>query len=146
MADVFFGSPFRRLFWSPSVLGEWRGSSAAGAMDWIETPSSHILKINVPGFGRDDIKVQLEEGNVLSIRGEGSSSSAAGEGGGVEGVGVARGGAGKGEFAREIALPDNAKAENIKASVDNGVLTIVIPKEPIPAKPKPRAIPISSKL
>ncbi|XP_020091064.1 16.0 kDa heat shock protein, peroxisomal [Ananas comosus] len=132
MADVFFGSPFRRLFWSPSVLGEWRGSSAAGAMDWIETPSSHILKINVPGFGRDDIKVQLEEGNVLSIRGEGSSSSAAGRG--------------KGEFAREIALPDNAKAENIKASVDNGVLTIVIPKEPIPAKPKPRAIPISSKL
>ncbi|OAY79302.1 16.0 kDa heat shock protein, peroxisomal [Ananas comosus] len=146
MADVFFGSPFRRLFWSPSVLGEWRGSSAAGAMDWIETPSSHILKINVPGFGRDDIKVQLEEGNVLSIRGEGSSSSAAGKEEASKEWEWHVAERGKGEFAREIALPDNAKAENIKASVDNGVLTIVIPKEPIPAKPKPRAIPISSKL
>ncbi|XP_072953300.1 16.0 kDa heat shock protein, peroxisomal [Typha angustifolia] len=138
MADVFFGNPFRRLVWSPPVLREWHGS-AAGSMDWIETSSSHLIKINVPGFGREEIKVQLEEGNVLSIRGEAKEETP------KDAVWhVAE--RGKGEFAREVALPDHVRADQIKAQVENGVLTVVIPKEPIPAKPKPRSITVSSKL
>jgi HSP20 family protein len=53
---------------------------------------------------------------------------------------------GKGEFARHVVLPENVRPDQIKALVENGVLTIVLPKEPAPAKPKTKAIPVSSKL
>ncbi|KAJ4816752.1 hypothetical protein LUZ62_029318 [Rhynchospora pubera] len=142
MADLFLASPFRRFLWGPTVLREWQGSSV-GALDWVETPSSHLLKFNVPGYGKDQIKIQLEEDNVLSIRGEGF-------GGKEEQLPkdsvwhVSE--RGKGEFARQIVLPESVRADQIKAQVENGVLTIVLPKEPAPAKPKTRAIPVSSKL
>lgn len=174
MADsTFFGDPFRRFFWSP--LG-WSGSpSAPAAMDWLETPSSHIFKIDVPGTdsflfvffpwmvssrvwnrcilelggsgsGREDVKVQLEEGNVLSIRSEGSSATAAKEEQQLKEVVWHVAERGRGSFSRQIALPDNVRADQIKAHVENGVLTVVVPKEPIPPKPKPRTIAVSSKL
>ncbi|WOK91938.1 hypothetical protein Cni_G00629 [Canna indica] len=139
--SFFFGDPFRRLFWSPLVLA---GSSSPAAMDWVETPSSHIFKIDVPGFGREDVKVQLEEGNVLSIRAEGSAAAAKEEQHKEAVWHVAE--RGKGSFSRQIALPDNVRADHIKAQVENGVLTVVVPKEPIPSKPKPRTIAVSSKL
>ncbi|XP_008803899.1 16.0 kDa heat shock protein, peroxisomal [Phoenix dactylifera] len=144
MGDSFFGEPFRRLFWSPAIFREWPGSLAA-AVDWLETPSSHVLKVNVPGYGKEDIKVQLEEGNVLSIKGEGPPPAAAKEEKPRDAVWhVAE--RGKGEIYREFALPDNVRTDQIKAHVENGVLTIVVPKEHLPAKPKPRTIAVSSKL
>ncbi|CAL9042984.1 16.0 kDa heat shock protein, peroxisomal-like [Musa acuminata AAA Group] len=145
MADsTFFGDPFRRFFWSPLV---WSGSpSAPAAMDWLETPSSHIFKIDVPGSGRDDVEVQLEEGNVISIRSEGSSATAAKEEQQLKEVVWHVAERGRGSFSRQIALPDNVRADQIKAHVENGVLTVVVPKEPIPPKPKPRTIAVSSKL
>ncbi|EHA8590800.1 16.0 kDa heat shock protein, peroxisomal [Cocos nucifera] len=141
MADSFFGDPFRRFFWSPAIFREWNGSFPA-AMDWVETPSSHILQVNVPGYGRDDIKVQVDEGNVLSIKGEGPAAKEEKRKDAVWHVAER----GKGELYREFALPDNVRTDQIKAHVENGVLTIVVPKEPLPAKPKPRTIAVSSKL
>ncbi|XP_031497382.1 uncharacterized protein LOC116262293 isoform X2 [Nymphaea colorata] len=47
MADGFLSHPFRRLFWSPTLLGVPYYQSALA--DWFETPTVHILKINVPG-------------------------------------------------------------------------------------------------
>jgi HSP20 family protein len=34
-----------------------------------------------------------------------------------------------GKFMRRFRLPDNAKTEQIKASMENGVLTVTVPKE-----------------
>ncbi|KAG9440408.1 hypothetical protein H6P81_020573 [Aristolochia fimbriata] len=112
-------------------------------MDWFETPSSHVFKLNVPGSGRDEIKVQLEEGNVLSIEGrrarEEPSHKEANQGIWHLAERVA------GDFSRHIPLPENVKSDQIKAGVENGVLTIVVPKD-VPPKTKPRTIAISSKL
>ncbi|KAJ0987246.1 hypothetical protein J5N97_005602 [Dioscorea zingiberensis] len=141
MADLLFGSPFRRLIWSSPILRDWPGSIAT-PMDWIETPSSHIFKFNVPGFGRDDIKVQLEEGNILHITG---SSPASKEEHGKDAMWHLSD-RGKEDFSRRFELPENVRADQIKAQVENGVLSIVVPKEPIPAKPKPRTIAVTSKL
>ncbi|XP_039145188.1 16.0 kDa heat shock protein, peroxisomal-like [Dioscorea cayenensis subsp. rotundata] len=143
MADLLFGSPFRRLIWSSPILHDWSGAVPI-PMDWIETPSSHIFKFNVPGFGRDDIKVQLEEGNIIHIRGESPASKEEQRQGKevlshlVERV--------KGDFSRRFELPENVRGDEIKAQVENGVLAIVVPKEPVPAKLKPRTIAVTSKL
>ena len=142
MADDLFGIPLRRLFWGPST--DWRAGSA-GHADWIETPSAHILKINVPGLARDEVKVQLEEGNVLHVRGEAAAAASKEEPPHKDAVWhVAE--RGKGEFSRRFALPDDVKADHIKAHVENGVLTVVAPKETSPPKPKSRTIAVSSKL
>jgi len=152
MADFFFGSPFRRVFHArpffPAV--EWSSGAASAAMDWVETPSSHVLRVNVPGLGRDDVKVQVEEGNVLTIRGAPPQHAAKDkdrkhedeEEGTVWHVAER----GKPEFARAVALPEKVRVDGIRAAVENGVLTVVVPKEAAPARPKPRPIAVSSKL
>ncbi|XVF71085.1 hypothetical protein PTKIN_Ptkin12aG0006700 [Pterospermum kingtungense] len=143
MADGLFGYPLRRLFWSPPVFREWSGSTAL--MDWLESPTSHIFKINVPGYNKEDIKVQIQDGNVMVIKGEGVREES--HGAGKDTVWhVAERGTGKGEFSREIELPENVKVDQIKAQVENGVLTIIVPKDNTPKPSKTRNINITSKL
>lgn len=55
-------------------------------------------------------------------------------------------GSGRGGFSREIELPDNVKADQIKAQVENGVLTVVVPKDATPKPSKVRNIHVTSKL
>ncbi|KAJ1377760.1 HSP20-like chaperone [Sesbania bispinosa] len=142
MADGIFGYPFRRFFWShPPIFREWSGSTAL--LDCLESPTAHILKINVPGFSKDDIKVHIEDGNFLHIKGEGRKEEPLAKDTVWH---VAERGTGKGEFSRAIELPENVKVDQIKAQVENGVLTVVVPKEATPKSPKVRNINITSRL
>ncbi|KAK1605469.1 hypothetical protein QYE76_029142 [Lolium multiflorum] len=136
MADLFLGSPFRRLLYARPY------ASATAAMDWVETPTSHVIRINVPGLGKDDVKVQVEDGNVLTVRAAAKEKSEEEKEETVWHVAER----GKPEFAREVALPEHVKVEQIRAGVENGVLTVVVPKEPAPARPRTRPIAVSSKL
>ncbi|CAA6659384.1 unnamed protein product [Spirodela intermedia] len=130
MAEEFFGGPLRRLFWGPLPC----------SMDWIETPSAHIFKINAPGFGREEVKVQLEEGSVIHVRGEAKEEPISKEA-------IWRlAERGKGDFSRRFPLPEDAKPDQIRAQVENGVLTVVVPREVAPPRPKSRSITVSSKL
>ncbi|CAB4271973.1 unnamed protein product [Prunus armeniaca] len=141
-ADGIFGYPLRRFLWSPPIFREWSGSTAL--MDWLESPNAHIFKINVPGFRKEDIKVQIDEGNILQIKGEGGKEEAHHAKDTV--WHAAERGTGKGDFTREIELPENVKVDQIKAQVENGVLTIVVPKDATSKPSKVRNINITSKL
>lgn len=146
MSDFFFGSPFRRRFHArPFHAVDW-SSAAAAAMDWVETPSSHVLRVNVPGLGKDDVKVQVDEGKVLTIRGAPPAAKEKGKEDEEEGTVWHVAERGKPEFARAVALPENVRVDGIRAGLENGVLTVVVPKEVAPARPKPRSIAVSSKL
>ncbi|ONK66217.1 uncharacterized protein A4U43_C06F5440 [Asparagus officinalis] len=140
MADSFFMDPFKRLFFT-----QWAGPTSSAPMDWMETPSSHIIRINVPGLSKDEIKIQLEEGNVLHIKGEVKEEEKRKEKEKEMVWHVMERGKEEG-FDRRLGLPDNVRAEQIKARVENGVLTVVVPKEPVGPKLTPRSIPVSSKL
>ncbi|XAR73556.1 hypothetical protein NMG60_11007557 [Bertholletia excelsa] len=138
---ALFGDPFRRLLWSPPIYRNLPGSTAL--MDWLESPNAHMFKINVPGYNKEDIKVHVEEGNVLVIRAEGAK----GESPEKDTVWhVAERGPGNGDFSREIELPENVKVDQIKAHVENGVLTVVVPKNSTPKPSKVRNVPITSRL
>ncbi|KAI3417480.1 SHSP domain-containing protein [Psidium guajava] len=141
MADGILGYPYRRLFWSPTLYRDWSGSAAL--MDWIESPIAHIFKVNVPGFSKDDIKVQIEDGNILHIRGEGAKEESPGKDTVWH---LAERGASRSGFSREIELPENGKADQIKAQVENGVLTVVVPKDASPKPSRVRNVNITSKL
>ncbi|XP_059451992.1 15.7 kDa heat shock protein, peroxisomal [Corylus avellana] len=141
MADGVFGYPVRRFFWSPPIFRELSGSTAL--MDWLESPTAHIFKINVPGLSKDDIKVQIEDGNILHIKGEGGKEEPHAKDTVWH---VAERGTGKGGFSREIELPENVKVDQIKAQVENGVLTVVVPKDATQKSSRVRNVNISSKL
>lgn len=108
-----------------------------GLVDWVS------LKLLWIGYSKDEIKVQVEDGNVLHIKGEGVKEESHAKDTVWH---VAERGTGKGEFSREIELPENVKVDQIKAQVENGVLTIVVPKDTTPKASKVRNVNITSKL
>ncbi|RBJ37638.1 hypothetical protein BRO19_00015, partial [Xanthomonas oryzae pv. oryzae] len=77
-SNVF--DPFSLDIWDPfQGIGSLVNSSSTAAdtsafaqtrIDWKETPEAHIFKADLPGLKKEEVKVELEEGNVLQISGE----------------------------------------------------------------------------
>ncbi|KAL8532356.1 hypothetical protein ACS0TY_008812 [Phlomoides rotata] len=142
---ALLGDPFRQFFLSPTIYRTSPGSTAL--LDWIESPTAHIFKVNVPGYSKNEIKVHVEDGNVLMVRAEGGKEEIApGKEKEVVWHVAERKTLGKGDFSREIELPEDVKVDQIKAQVENGVLTVVVPKDTTPKPSKVRNINVTSKL
>ncbi|XP_043691736.1 18.1 kDa class I heat shock protein-like [Telopea speciosissima] len=109
---------------------------ANARIDWKETPEAHIFKADLPGLKKEEVKVEVEEGRVLQISGEKSKEQ---EEKGEQWHRVERS---SGKFVRRFRLPDNAKVDQVKAVMENGVLTIKVPKEEF-KKTEVKAIEIS---
>jgi HSP20 family protein len=137
--DPFQGFPFGsgngNLF--PRVSSDSETAAFAGArFDWKETPEAHVFKADVPGLKKEEVKVEVEDGNVLQISGERNKEQ---EEKTDTWHRVERS---SGKFMRRFRLPENAKTEQIKASMEDGVLTVTVPKEEV-KKPEVKSIQIS---
>lgn len=102
------------------------GSSVADwvpAVDIVEQSDRYVLRADVPGVRPEDIDVNMEKG-VLSLSGERHREST-GESDGMRRVERV-----SGKFYRRFNLPETADAEEISARSANGILEIVIPKQP----------------
>ncbi|KAK9690386.1 hypothetical protein RND81_09G123900 [Saponaria officinalis] len=84
-----------------------------------ETNNSYKLRYDVPGLTHDDIKVTINDG-VLKIRGERKVE----EGDETEDEYWMS----YGSYNSALVLPDDAKQDEVKAELKDGVLTITIPK------------------
>nr|WLR90813.1 HSP17.6C [Selenicereus monacanthus] len=109
---------------------------ANARIDWKETPEAHVFKADLPGLRKEEVKVEVEDGTVLQISGERSKEQ---EEKTDTWHRVERS---SGKFLRRFRLPENAKMEEIKASMENGVLTVTVPKEG--RKPQVRSIQITA--
>jgi HSP20 family protein len=80
-------------------------------------------------LSKQEVKVQVEEGRVLQISGERKKeeTSSTDRWHRVERA--------QGSFLRRFKLPENTKVEEVKAAMENGVLTVTVPKIP-PPEPK----------
>ncbi|KAM0953395.1 putative small heat shock protein HSP20 [Dioscorea sansibarensis] len=105
-------------------------------IDWKETPEAHVFKADLPGVKKEEVKVEVEDGRVLKISGERTKEH---EETNDKWHRVERS---SGKFLRSFRLPENAKVDQMKASMENGVLTVTVPKEEI-KKPEVKAIDIS---
>ncbi|PUZ41760.1 hypothetical protein GQ55_9G530300 [Panicum hallii var. hallii] len=138
--DPFQGFPFgsgsgSSLF--PRISSDSDTAAFAGArIDWKETPEAHVFKADVPGLKKEEVKVEVEDGNVLQISGERSKEQ---EEKNDKWHRVERS---SGKFMRRFRLPENAKTEQIKASMENGVLTVTVPKEEV-KKPEVKPVQIT---
>ncbi|KAL6911362.1 hypothetical protein ACP4OV_000167 [Aristida adscensionis] len=109
-------------------------------MDWKETPEAHVFRMDVPGLAKEEVAVELVDGRVLRVRG-GKDGGDAKEGddkvvGEVDG-GDGDGGAvrwhcrerpGRRAFEAQFRLPEDAAAEEVRAAMADGVLTVTVPK------------------
>ncbi|CAO2193519.1 unnamed protein product [Urochloa humidicola] len=136
-----FWDPFDGVFRSlvPSVAASADRDTTAFAnarIDWKETPEAHVFKADLPGVKKEEVKVEVEDGNVLVISGERSKEK---EDKNDKWHRVERS---SGKFMRRFRLPENAKTEEVKAGLENGVLTVTVPKAEV-KKPEVKAIEIS---
>lgn len=137
--DPFQDFPFNSstaLTTPRSQLADETAQLANTRIDWKETPEAHIFKADIPGLRKDEVKVEVEEGRVLQISGERSREK-------VDKTDTwHRMERSSGRFLRRFRLPENVRTDQVKASLDNGVLTVNVPKVQV-TKPDVKAIQIS---
>jgi HSP20 family protein len=105
------------------------------AVDVYEDKDSLLVKAELPGLKKDDIDISLQEG-YLVLSGERKQEQK------HEDANVYRSERWEGRFHRSISLPCRVDAEKIKATYNEGVLTVTLPKA---EDAKPKQIPISVK-
>lgn len=110
---------------------------AATQADVKELPNSYVFTVDMPGMKSGEIKVQVEEDNLLLISGERKREEE------KEGVKYVRMERRMGKFMRKFGLPENANVEKISALCQDGVLTVTLEKLPPPEPKKPKTIQVN---
>jgi HSP20 family protein len=80
-----------------------------------------VLTLDLPGLTTDDVELEVADG-FLFVRGERKRPELA------ENAVWAHAERGFGPFERRIRLPQGVDADAITASMDNGVLSLIVPK------------------
>jgi HSP20 family protein len=113
---------------------------ASASVSWIPHVDIHeeaerfVVVADLPGVDGKDIEITAEKG-VLTVKGERRSEKKTSD------EGFARVERASGSFLRRFTLPESADAEAIKATHNNGVLEISIPKRP---QEQPRRITVQA--
>ena len=101
----------------------------APRMDVYEKDGDLVIKAELPGVKKEDIKVEIEGGDLV-VRGERKAESEVRE---DDYYRIERT---YGTFYRRLPIPFDAKSDQIKASYNDGILEIKVPK---PAEMVPEA-------
>ena len=131
----------RNQNWLPSIFNDFLGNdwlaerhnTTAPAVNIIEDENEYKVEVAAPGMTKEDFKVHINEDNELIVTMEKKAEQK--EEDKKKGTYLRR------EFSytkfqQSLLLPDNVVREKIAAKVENGVLTIDLPKKEVtPAAP-----------
>ena len=106
--DILGNESFVTRDWSPAV-------------DVVENKDNFLLKADLPGMNKDDVKITLEN-NMLTIRGEKKNEFEKKDG---EYHRIERS---YGSFERSFTIPGSVKTDKIDAEYKDGILTLILPK------------------
>lgn len=112
--DHLYYRPWPTLY--PSYLDAFDG------MDNFEkTENGYLMEVMVPGFTKDTLQVEILEGKYLSVFGETKNLR-------KEATKIER------KFSQRWILPKDVDTDSLRASVENGVLSVYMNKKDTPAK------------
>jgi HSP20 family protein len=111
----------------PSLVG---GDLWAPPADIEETEDAWIIEADLPGTRAEDVNIDVEDGELV-ISGEIVERERRGV--------LRRRTRRSGAFELRVSVPADIDPDQVKASMDNGVLTVTIPK---PERARPRRIEI----
>jgi len=129
--DEWFRSPFaglaglgRFLDWDNFLSGGRFGGSLA--TDIHEDSDNYYARFEVPGVKREDVKIELND-RLLTVTVDKKDKAADGS---------------ESTFSstRSISVPESVKPDSINAKLEDGVLTVTLPKN---EERKPRNIEVS---
>jgi HSP20 family protein len=111
-------------------LGDW-----SPRVDISESNGSYIIKADIPGVAKEDLKVTLDNG-VLTIQGERKQDK--------EEVNkrfhrIERF---YGSFSRSFSLPEDAEAKELKATAQEGQLVVSVPRKAVAPSAEAVQVPI----
>jgi HSP20 family protein len=127
-----------RLF-GRSLARTESGSDTLAMNDWTpstdisETDTAYLIKAEIPGVNKEDVKVTLQDG-MLTIRGERRQEKE------EKDKKFHRIERTFGSFVRSFRMPDDADESAVKAEFKDGMLNVTLGKS---EKAKPRAIEVS---
>jgi HSP20 family protein len=130
---------FSSFFDAPSGTATTPGNGPTGprrwypAMDLVEGDDHFVLRVDLPGLGEDDVKIEVEN-DTLVVSGERKETHE------QKREGFYRLERAMGAFSRSLSLPEGIDADQVSATFDRGVLEVRIPK---PEQRKPRRVEIS---
>lgn len=100
------------------------------AVDWEESPEAHIIKADLPGLKRENVKLQMHSG-VMEICAKQPDEN----GDDKDATWHLRERPISGTRLRRLALPPDVDVDAVKASMGvDGVLTVMIPKKEQPKR------------
>jgi HSP20 family protein len=120
MAGVWSDLPDAAIpIWSPPV-------------DIEETEDAWVVEANLPGVNKKDVNIEVSESEVI-VNGEIKERERKGI--------LRRRTRPVGRFEYRVTLPGQVDPENVEASIDEGILTIRIPK---PEQSRPHRVEVTS--
>lgn len=147
-------------------LSPWMGASASPLQQWVErffaddeaflrqwkkedislpavnvreTPQAWEVEVAAPGFGKDDLKITAESG-LLTIRAERKTDQESKD----EERKFIRKEFSYSRFERQFSLPEDVREEEVKATFENGILRLHLPRQANGTRKETRQIPIGS--
>jgi HSP20 family protein len=121
-----------RLFGTSGGEPQTYRGGFAPPVDIFEDRDSFHLKVELPGMKSKDVHVNVENG-VLTVQGERKLERE------DKRDGYHRVERSYGSFTRSFSLPKTVDGEHLEAEMNDGVLSIRIPKQPAP---EPKRVPI----
>ncbi|XP_062184906.1 17.6 kDa class I heat shock protein-like [Phragmites australis] len=80
-------------------------------LEWLDGTACYIFRLNLPGFKKEDFKVQVSAGGRLTVRGERP--------------------AGYVQLHKAFQLPQTANLDGVSGRFDGRVLSLIVPKVPV---------------
>lgn len=120
--------------WLPSIFNdffgnEWveKSSKTAPAVNIFETDTEYCVEYAAPGLTKDDFTINVRNDNEMVISMEKKQEHTENDKKGT----CLRREFTYNQFQQSMILPDNVEKDKIEARVQNGVLTIRIPKKAV---------------
>ena len=117
--------------WLPDIFNDFfdnswmeRANSTAPAINVLENENQYEVELAAPGHTKDDFKVDIDHEGNLVIQMEKKSDKEEKKSRGR----YLRREFSYTKFQQTLILPEDADADKIEAKVENGVLTVTIPK------------------